>query len=225
MAANTKRGSPRAKSAKSAAKPAKSGAKRAAPKIPAKVAKPAARAKPRARAEPAGSVIARSGPVESSVGPKAQNRFSAARPPATYMAPKNKIDRRWYLVDAEGLVLGRAASRIATILRGKHKVIYTPHIDTGDFVVVINAEKIQLTGGKELKKLYYSHSGHPGGLKTRTAETVRAKKPEMLMYEAVRKMIPRNPLGRQCMSKLKIYAGPIHPHQAQQPEALALPKQ
>jgi len=222
MAADTKRGSPRAKSAKTAAKPVKAGAKRAAPKIPAKVA---AKAKPRAKAEPAGSVIARSAPVAPVAGPKSQNRFSAAKPPATYMAPKNKIERRWFLVDAEGLVLGRAASRIATILRGKHKVIYTPHIDTGDFVVVINAEKIQLTGGKELKKLYYTHSGHPGGLKTRTAETVRAKKPELLMWEAVRRMIPRNPLGRQCMSKLKVYAGPIHPHQAQRPEALALAKQ
>jgi large subunit ribosomal protein L13 len=225
MAPTTKRGSPRAKyakHAKSATKPAKAGAKRAAPKISAK-AKPAAKAKPRAQAVSA--IEAPAAPAAAHVGAKAENRFSQARPPATYMASKNKVDRRWFLVDAEGLVLGRAASRIATILRGKHKVIYTPHVDTGDFVVVINAEKIQLTGGKELKKLYYRHSGHPGGLKTTTAEVVRGRKPEMLMREAVRRMIPRNPLGRQVMSKLKIYAGPIHPHQAQRPEALTLPKQ
>jgi large subunit ribosomal protein L13 len=222
MAATTKRGSPRAKHAKTAHKPAKAGAKRAAPKIAAKAKAAAPKAKPKASA--ASPVAAQPTPAVAELGPKAQNRFSAARPPATYMAPKNKIDRRWFLVNAEGLVLGRAASRIATILRGKHKVIYTPHIDTGDFVVVINAEKIQLTGGKELKKLYYRHSGHPGGLKTTTAETVRAKKPEKLMWEAVRRMLPRNPLGRQVMSKLKVYAGPIHPHQAQRPEALTLPK-
>lgn len=154
---------------------------------------------------------------------KTQNWSSKARPPDTYMAPKGKIERRWFVLDAEGLVLGRAASRIAFILRGKHKPVYTPHTDTGDFVVVINAEKIRLTGNKEEDKPYYRHSMHPGGLKTRKAKDLRARAPERLLEQAVKRMISRNALGRTMYSKLKVYAGPVHPHAAQRPEPLTLP--
>jgi large subunit ribosomal protein L13 len=125
--------------------------------------------------------------------PKAQNRFSAAR-----------------------------KSRIAQVLRGKHKPMYTPHADAGDYVVVINAEKVKLTGTKEEKKPYYRHSLHPGGLKTTLARDIRARTPELLIERAVRLMIPRNPLGREVMRKLKIYVGPVHPHQAQDPKPLKL---
>jgi large subunit ribosomal protein L13 len=154
---------------------------------------------------------------------KADNPFSKARPFTSYMAPKNKIERKWFVVDADGLVLGRAASRIAHILRGKHKPQYTPHTDTGDFIVVINAEKVRLTGNKEEEKPYRHHSLFPGGLKTAFARDVRARQPEELIREAVRRMIPRSPLGRAQFLKLKVYAGPTHPHQAQRPEALTLP--
>jgi large subunit ribosomal protein L13 len=155
---------------------------------------------------------------------KALNPFSKARPFATYMAPKGEIQRQWFVVDADGLVLGRAASRIAFILRGKHKPVFTPHTDTGDFVVVINAEKIVLTGKKELEKPYRNHSMHPGGLKTAYARDVRSKTPEELLIRAVQRMIPRSPLGREMFLKLKVYAGPTHPHQAQRPQPLTLPQ-
>jgi large subunit ribosomal protein L13 len=154
--------------------------------------------------------------------PKNENRFSAARKPKTYMVKPQDIVRQWHLVDLDGLVLGRAASRIAHILRGKHKPMYTPHADAGDYVVVVNAEKVKLTGSKEEKKPYYRHSLHPGGLKTTLARDIRARHPERLIEAAVRRMIPRNPLGREVLTKLKIYVGPVHPHQAQQPKPLKL---
>jgi large subunit ribosomal protein L13 len=160
--------------------------------------------------------------VVASVAPKAQNRFSAARKRTTYMLKAQDIAREWHLVDLDGLVLGRAASRIAHILRGKHKATYTPHADAGDYVVVVNAEKVKLTGTKEESKPYYRHSLHPGGLKTALAKDLRKQTPERILEAAVRRMIPRNPLGRDVMSKLKIYAGPVHPHQAQQPKPLKL---
>ena len=114
------------------------------------------------------------------------------------------------------------ASRIASILRGKHKPIYTPHVDTGDFVIIVNAEKVKLTGSKDLQKPYYRHSMHPGGLKTILARDVRVRDPERLLQDAIRRMISRNPLGRDMMSKLHVYKGPSHPHQAQKPKPLAL---
>ncbi|RLA95196.1 MAG: 50S ribosomal protein L13 [Deltaproteobacteria bacterium] len=128
--------------------------------------------------------------------------------------------RRWYLVDADGKVLGRLASEIAKVLRGKHKPVFSPHIDAGDFVVVVNASKIRLTGAKWQKKLYHFHSGYPGGLKTWTAEQLFRRKPEELLRLAVKGMLPKNRLGRKLLRKLKIYAGPDHPHQAQKPEPL-----
>ncbi|MHB1847275.1 MAG: 50S ribosomal protein L13 [Deltaproteobacteria bacterium] len=140
------------------------------------------------------------------------------------MPGDHEVERRWFLVDLDGLVLGRAASRIAHILRGKHKPQYTPHCDTGDFIVAINAEKIRLTGSKEDVKPYYRHTMHPGGLRTTLASELRAKKPEELIRRAVQRMLPRSPLGRDQFDKLKVYAGPAHPHQAQRPEALTLPQ-
>ncbi|MEL7059390.1 MAG: 50S ribosomal protein L13 [Acidobacteriota bacterium] len=138
----------------------------------------------------------------------------------TYSPKAAEIDRRWFVVDADGLRLGRLASVIASHLRGKHKPIFTPHLDTGDYIVVVNAEKVVLTGRKEDQKIYYSHSGRPGGLKQETAREAREKHPEALVERAVRRMLPKNALGRQMASKLKVYAGPEHPHRAQQPEAL-----
>ncbi len=155
--------------------------------------------------------------------PKAENPFSQARPYRTYSAPKNGVARDWYVVDADGLSLGRAASRIAFILRGKHKPVFTPHTDTGDFIVVVNAEKIRLTGKKEEQKKYYNHSLFPGGLRTRSAKELRAKKPEEILRRAVQRMLPRGPLGRRQFGKLKVYVGPSHPHAAQQPKRLTLP--
>ena len=136
---------------------------------------------------------------------------------------KRDIERKWFLVDADGLVLGRAASRIAHILKGKHKPQYTPHADVGDHVVVINAEKIRLTGNKEEDKLYHRHTGYVGGLKSTSAAELRTKHPEDLLYNAVRRMLPRSPLGRDMMRKLRVYAGSEHPHVAQKPEAMELP--
>ncbi len=191
--------------------------KKAEAKPPAKTEAPAkAAGKTRTRAQQKRA-------ARHTQAPKAQNPFSKARPFTSYMAPKGRIERRWFVVDADGLVLGRAASRIAHILRGKHKPVFTPHTDTGDFVVVINAEKVKLTGNKEEEKPYRHHSLFPGGLKTAYARDVRARQPEELIREAVRRMIPRTPLGRAQFMKLKVYAGPTHPHQAQRPEALALP--
>ena len=130
--------------------------------------------------------------------------------------------RRWYLVDADGVTLGRAASRIAMILRGKHKPTFTPHTDMGDFVIVVNAEKVAMTGRKLDQKKYYRHSQWPGGLKERTARQMLQQKPEEVLRHAVRGMLPKGRLGRKLLKKLKIYAGPEHPHQAQKPEALSL---
>jgi large subunit ribosomal protein L13 len=134
----------------------------------------------------------------------------------------NEIERKWYVVDASDKVLGRLASQIATRLRGKHKPVFTPHLDTGDFIIVVNADKIRLTGEKLDKKLYYRHSGHLGNLKTTTARRTLEKKPERVIQLAVKRMLPKNRLGRQQLKKLKIYVGPQHPHQAQVPEQLQL---
>ena len=130
----------------------------------------------------------------------------------TYAVKASEIQRSWFVVDAEGQVLGRLASEIAQILRGKHKPIYTPHMDTGDFVVVVNAEKIRVTGAKETQKFYYHHSGYPGGLRTQSTAEVRRKFPERLIEHAVKGMLPHNVLGRQMYRKLKVYAGAKHPH-------------
>ncbi|MEW6616222.1 MAG: 50S ribosomal protein L13 [Thermodesulfobacteriota bacterium] len=140
----------------------------------------------------------------------------------TYSAKKNEVERKWYLIDANGKILGRLASEIAVRLRGKHNPIYTPHIDTGDFVIVINAEKVLLTGKKLKEKVYYRHSGYPGGLKSTTAEKLQQKKPEDLISLVVKGMLPKNSLGRSMIKKLKIYAGEEHPHQAQNPEILSI---
>ena len=140
----------------------------------------------------------------------------------TFVANETELDKKWYLVDAENKVLGRLASRIASRLRGKHKAVFTPHADTGDFIVVINAEKISMTGTKSSNKVYYRHTGHIGGLKEITAEKLLAKKPEQVLRLAVKGMLPKNSLGRRQLRKLKIYAGAEHPHEAQKPEKLEI---
>ncbi|RME49302.1 MAG: 50S ribosomal protein L13 [Deltaproteobacteria bacterium] len=140
----------------------------------------------------------------------------------TYM-PK-EVERKWHVIDLEGAVLGRAASQIATLLRGKHKAIFAPHIDTGDFVVVVNASKIRVTGRKLDNKIYYRHSGYLGGLKATSLRKLLEKDPERVIREAVRRMLPKNRIGRKQLSKLKIYAGSEHPHKAQKPVPLALSK-
>ena len=140
----------------------------------------------------------------------------------TQVAKKDEVARDWYLVDADNKVLGRIATEIANILRGKNKPIYTPSVDTGDFVIVVNAEKIALTGKKLADKVYYSHSGFPGGLKEITAGKLIEKKPEDVIRKAVKGMLPKNKLARHMLSKLKIYAGPEHPHKAQQPKTLSI---
>jgi large subunit ribosomal protein L13 len=140
----------------------------------------------------------------------------------TYVPKASEIERRWFVVDAEDQTLGRLASQIATILRGKHKPIYTAHMDVGDYVVVINAEKVKVTGAKAEQKAYYRHSGYPGGLRQTQLRDVLAKHPERVIEAAVRGMIPHNTLGKQQLSKLKIYAGPNHPHAAQKPAVLQL---
>ena len=132
----------------------------------------------------------------------------------------NTIKRDWLLVDADGKVLGRLATRIALLLRGKHKPIFTPHLDTGDFVVVINAEKIAVTGRKRLQKVYRSYSGYPGGLTQQTFEELVRTHPERIIQKAVKGMLPQGPLGRKLLGKLKVYAGPTHPHQAQTPQPI-----
>jgi large subunit ribosomal protein L13 len=136
---------------------------------------------------------------------------------ATYMAKKGEVPQRWHLIDATDQVVGRLAVQIATLLRGKHRPEYTPHVDTGEFVIVINAEKVRFTGKKWDSKTYQAYSHYPGGLHQVTAREMLAKRPERVLLEAVKRMVPRNRLGRQQMTKLKIYAGPSHPHQAQQP--------
>jgi large subunit ribosomal protein L13 len=140
----------------------------------------------------------------------------------TYQAKKEELKHQWYLVNAEGKVLGRLASELAKILRGKHKPTFTPHLDTGDFVVVVNAEKVGLTGKKLKDKIYYRHTGYPGGIKEVSAEKLLAKKPTELIRRAVKGMLPKNSLGRQMLRKLKVYAGPNHPHKAQNPVPLEL---
>ncbi len=140
----------------------------------------------------------------------------------TFMAKKEEVEHKWWLVDAQGQVLGRLASKIAHILQGKHKPTYTPHLDTGDFVVVINAEKIVLTGKKLTQKKYKHYSGYPGGLKEVPAEEVLKRKPTQLLRLAVRRMLPKSKLGRKMLTKFKIYAGGEHPHQAQKCEPLSL---
>lgn len=140
----------------------------------------------------------------------------------TFNLRKEDIKRDWYEVDAEGKVLGRLASRVAHVLRGKHKPIYTPHLDTGDHVVIINAEKIKLTGNKLEDKKYYRHSGYPGNLKTITCKDLLAKHPERVITLAVKGMLPHNKLGRQMLKKLKVYKGGAHPHSAQQPVELKI---
>lgn len=141
---------------------------------------------------------------------------------STFMAKPGQVPQRWHVIDATDQVLGRLAVQIANILRGKHRPEYTPHEDTGEFVVVINAAKIKLTGKKLQSKTYHSYSHYPGGYKTVTAEQLMAKKPERILELAVQRMVPRTKLGRRQMSKLKIYAGPSHPHQAQQPQELKI---
>jgi large subunit ribosomal protein L13 len=142
---------------------------------------------------------------------------------ATQSARPAEVEKRWYVVDATDQVLGRLATRLATVLRGKHKPIYTPHVDTGDFVVVVNAAKVRLTGRKREDKLYHRHTGWPGGLKTTTAAKVLdGAHPERVLEAAVRGMLPKNHLGRKMYAKLKVYAGAEHPHAAQRPEALPL---
>jgi len=139
----------------------------------------------------------------------------------TYSARPSDVKRKWYVIDAQDLVLGRMASEIAKILRGKHKAIYTPHIDTGDNVIVVNASKVKLTGNKHDKKTYYWHTGYPGGIKQRTAgQILNGKFPERVVEKAVQRMMPKGPLSRAQFKKLKIYPGAEHPHEAQNPEAL-----
>lgn len=136
----------------------------------------------------------------------------------SYIAKPAEVERKWYVIDAEDKTLGKIASEVASILRGKKKPIYTPHVDTGDYVIVINAEKVRVTGKKKEQKIYKSHSGYPGGLKETTLRELRAKKPEEIIRHAVKGMMPKGKLGRQMFKKLKVYAGPEHPHTAQNPE-------
>lgn len=139
---------------------------------------------------------------------------------STQIAKKSAVNRSWFVVDLDGKVLGRAASEIARVLRGKHKPIYSPSVDTGDFVIVVNAEKLTLTGNKLADKHYYHHTGYPGGIRSITAAKLLEKKPEELVKKAVKGMLPKNKLGRQMFGKLKVYAGSDHPHAAQQPKEL-----
>ncbi|MEK7222564.1 MAG: 50S ribosomal protein L13 [Nitrospirota bacterium] len=140
----------------------------------------------------------------------------------TYSAKETDIKRKWYVVDAEGKTLGRLATQVAIVLRGKHKPIFTPHVDTGDHVIVVNAEKIHLTGDKVRQKTYYRHSGYPGGLKSETVKDLLERKPYVIVERAIKGMLPKTKLGKQMGRKLNVYAGPTHPHKAQQPEALAV---
>ncbi|HIG00462.1 MAG TPA: 50S ribosomal protein L13 [Myxococcales bacterium] len=142
---------------------------------------------------------------------------------ATRSVKADDVDRKWYVVDAEDAVLGRMATRIATILRGKHRPIYTPHVDTGEYVIVINAEKVKLTGRKLDQKIYHRHTGYPGGIRSITAgKLLQSAHADRVVQSAVRGMLPKNTLGRQMYSKLKVYAGPDHPHAAQMPEVLEI---
>jgi large subunit ribosomal protein L13 len=140
----------------------------------------------------------------------------------TYFANSGNTEHKWYVVDATNKVLGRLATQIANVLRGKHKPEYTPHADAGDYVIVLNAEKIKVTGNKEQDKVYHSHSGYPGGIKSITLEKLREKDATQIISKAVKGMVPKNPLGRAMLSKLKVYVGNEHPHTAQQPVELNL---
>ncbi len=140
----------------------------------------------------------------------------------TFSLKSSQIERKWYLVDAQGKVLGRLATELASVLRGKRKPTYSPHLDNGDNVVVVNAEKVMVTGKKREQKLYYHHTGYPGGLRTNTFAELQARKPEQIVKLAVKGMLPHNSLGRQMLKKLYIYAGPEHPHNSQKPQPLEL---
>lgn len=140
----------------------------------------------------------------------------------TQSAKPAEVEREWYVIDGENQIVGRLASRIASILRGKHKPSFTPHVDCGDFVIVTNADKVRFSGSKELNKEYFSHTGYPGGVKVRTPKDMRKSKPEFIVRNAVKGMLPKGPLGRQMLKKLKVHAGPSHPHEAQQPKELVL---
>jgi large subunit ribosomal protein L13 len=140
----------------------------------------------------------------------------------TYSAKAETVERQWFVVDAQGKALGRLASEIASRLRGKHKPVYTPHVDTGDYIIVVNAEKVRVTGRKETDKMYYRHSGYPGGLKSISLDKLRASAPHRIIESAVRGMLPKGPLGRDMFRKLRVYAGSEHGHAAQQPQALDL---
>ena len=140
----------------------------------------------------------------------------------TFQAKKEEVEHKWYLVNAEGKVLGRLSTELVKVLKGKNKPTYTPHMDTGDFVVVVNAGKVTLTGKKMKDKIYYHHTGYPGGIKAMNAEKLLAKKPTEMIRMAVKGMLPKNSLGRQMLRKLKIYAGPSHPHEAQRPVPLEI---
>lgn len=140
----------------------------------------------------------------------------------SFVAKPAEVERKWYVVDAEGKTLGRMASEIATVLRGKHKPTFTPHVDCGDYVIVINAEKVAVTGKKRKEKIYKRHTGYPGGLRELTFEKLQAKKPEEIIKHAVKGMLPDGKLGRQMFKKLKVFVGPAHPHNAQKPETLEI---
>lgn len=172
--------------------------------------------RPRKGADPAGSLSC-AGRVRSAWLP-------APFPVKTFVATPTNRQRDWYLVDAEGQTLGRMATQLADALRGKRKPDYTPHIDTGDFVVVVNAEKVRVTGDKMNSKIYWRHSGYPGGIRSRTLGEMLERQPEEVIRKAVKGMLPRNKLSRQQLLKLKVYAGPDHPHQAQQPEPMEIKK-
>lgn len=140
----------------------------------------------------------------------------------TFMQTKETVDRKWYVIDAENLPLGRVATKAATVLRGKHKATFTPHIDCGDYVIIINADKVKLTGNKVNDKMYYNHSGFPGGLRERNAKTMLEKYPEEMVERAIKGMLPNGPLGRQMYRKLFVYAGSEHNHTAQKPTELKI---
>jgi len=140
----------------------------------------------------------------------------------TYLPPTTEIERKWYVVDATDQRLGRLASEVANVLRGKNKPTFTPHLDTGDFVIIVNAEKVDVTGKKRTQKLYRRHSGRPGGMKVENFTKLQSRLPERIVEQAVKGMLPKSSLGRQLFTKLKVYAGPTHPHAAQQPEVLTL---
>ena len=147
-------------------------------------------------------------------------KFAGGQPMKTYMANPDKIERKWYVVDAEGQTLGRLSAEIAKVLRGKNKPVFTPHVDTGDYVIIVNADKVKVTGKKMDQKIYYHHSDYVGGMKETTLKEMMAKKPEKVIELAVKGMLPKGPLGRTMYKKLFVYAGPEHKHEAQKPETL-----